>query len=304
MQTRLTPELVLYGYQHGVFPMADPDDDNAVYWYRPEQRGILPLDAFYVPQNLARLVRQEHFDVASNRDFPAVIRACANRRTTWISEEIIDTYTALHRWGYAHSVECRQDGVLVGGLYGVALGGAFFGESMFHRVDNASKVALVHLVRRLRSGGFVLLDTQYVTDHLKQFGVVEIPDAEYEHRLAEALGVEARWVSGAVERMPELKLCDGTIVSYTVTLVRPRSYPDLEKDLAVEKQLRRRLRSSGSSGFRQIGTGWHRPGRTLRWRARCATQRAQLRSLGWHGVLRALGEGDDPSGPSGFPRRK
>ena len=200
MQNRLTPELVLYGYQHGVFPMADPDDDDAVYWYRPERRGVLSLDAFYVPQNLARLVRRACFDVVSDRDFPAVIRACAKRSTTWISEEIIDTYTALHRWGYAHSVECWQDGVLVGGLYGVAIGGVFFGESMFHRVDNASKVALVHLVRRLRAGGFVLLDTQYVTDHLKQFGVVEISGAQYERRLAEALGGEARWV-GEGERV-------------------------------------------------------------------------------------------------------
>ena len=131
MKNRLTPDLVLYGYQHGVFPMADPGDDNEVYWYRPERRGILPLDAFYVPRNLARLVRQGRFEVASDRDFAAVIRACADRSTTWISEEIIDTYTALHRWGYAHSVECRQDGVLVGGLYGVALGGVCFGEAVF-----------------------------------------------------------------------------------------------------------------------------------------------------------------------------
>ena len=196
MPNRLTPELVLYGYQHGVFPMADPDDADAVYWYRPERRGVLPLDAFYVPRNLARLVRRRCFEVVSDRDFSAVIRACANRSTTWISEEIIEAYTALHRWGYAHSVECWQDGVLVGGLYGVALGGAFFGESMFHRVSNASKVALVHLVERLRTGGFVLLDTQYVTEHLKQFGAVEISGALYEHRLAEALGVEAHWGEG------------------------------------------------------------------------------------------------------------
>ena len=200
MQNRLTAELVLYGYQHGVFPMADPDDGNAVYWYRPEQRGILPLDAFYVPHNLARLVRQNRFEVVTDRDFPAVIRACAHRETTWISEEIIDAYTALHRWGYAHSVECWQDDALVGGLYGVTLGGVFFGESMFHRAANASKVALVHLVRRLRLGGYVMLDTQYVTDHLKQFGVIEIPCAEYERRLVEALQVKARWIDtpGAV----------------------------------------------------------------------------------------------------------
>jgi leucyl/phenylalanyl-tRNA--protein transferase len=193
MRPQLTPELVLYGYQHGVFPMADPDDD-AIYWFRPEQRGVMPLDGFHIPKNLARLVRQERFEVASDRNFPAVIRACAARPTTWISDEIVEVYGVLHAWGYAHSVECWQEGALVGGLYGVTLGGAFFGESMFHRVSNASKVALVHLVWRLRAGGFVLLDTQYITEHLARFGAVEIPDAEYERRLAEALRIDAHWV--------------------------------------------------------------------------------------------------------------
>ena len=194
MLHQLTPELVLYGYQHGVFPMADPDEDDEIYWFRPEHRGVLPLDGFHVPKNLARLVRQERFEVVSDRDFPAVIRACAARSTTWISDEIVEIYEVLHQWGYVHSVECWQEGVLVGGLYGVTLGGAFFGESMFNRVSDASKVALVHLVRRLQAGGFVLLDTQYNTEHLNQFGVVEIPCAEYERRLARALRVEARWV--------------------------------------------------------------------------------------------------------------
>lgn len=194
MPHQLTPELVLYGYQHGVFPMADPDEDDEIYWFRPEHRGVLPLDGFHVPKNLARLVRQERFEVVSDRDFPAVIRACAARTTTWISDEIVEIYEVLHQWGYVHSVECWQEGVLVGGLYGVTLGGAFFGESMFNRVSDASKVALVHLVRRLQAGGFVLLDTQYNTEHLNQFGVVEIPCAEYERRLARALRVEARWM--------------------------------------------------------------------------------------------------------------
>ncbi len=192
MQPSLTPERLLHGYQQGIFPMADPDDD-VVYWFRPRRRGVLPLDALHVPKNLARLLRRHPFDLAADRDFEAVIRACAERPATWISEEIIAAYTALHRWGYAHSVECRQDGRLVGGLYGVALRGAFFGESMFHRVRDASKVALVDLVRRLRRGGFVLLDVQYVTPHLQQFGVVEISDFEYERRLAHALTVEALW---------------------------------------------------------------------------------------------------------------
>ena len=192
MTQHLSPEHLLYGYQHGIFPMADPHDGQ-VYWYRPTRRAILPLDAFHVPKNLRKRVRQGVFEVTTDRAFEAVMRACADRSETWISEEIIAAYTALHRLGFAHSVECRHDGALVGGLYGVALGGAFFGESMFHRATDASKVALVHLVRRLRRGGYALLDVQYTTPHLQQFGVVEIPAATYERRLAEALMLDARW---------------------------------------------------------------------------------------------------------------
>jgi leucyl/phenylalanyl-tRNA---protein transferase len=189
----LTPDALLYAYRHGVFPMADPSDADAIYWYAPDPRTILPIDRFHVPKNLAKLVRQQRFEVVSDRDFEGVIRACADRITTWISEEIASAYCQLHRLGHAHSVECRQDGRLVGGLYGVVLGGAFFGESMFSRARDASKVALVHLVRRLREGGFVLLDTQFTTPHLQQFGVVEISRADYERRLAAALQVEAAW---------------------------------------------------------------------------------------------------------------
>ncbi len=188
----LTPDLLVHAYRGGVFPMGDPRT-GAVDWYAPDPRGVLPLDAFHVPKTLARLVRRERFEVTVDRDFEAVLRACADREHTWITEEIICGYTALHRHGYAHSVECRQAGRLVGGLYGVALGGAFFGESMFYRVSGASKVALVHLVRRLRRGGFVLLDTQYATPHLKRFGAVEVPRADYERRLARALRTEVRW---------------------------------------------------------------------------------------------------------------
>ncbi len=193
MSHELTPELLLYGYREGLFPMADPEEGDAVYWFAPDPRAVLPLEAFHVPKNLARLVRQERFEVTADRDFEAVMRACADRPETWISEEIIQAYVALHRLGYAHSIECRQDGALVGGLYGVALGGAFFGESMFHRMRDASKVALVHLVRRLRAGGFVLLDTQYTTPHLARFGVVEIPRTQYERLLHTALAVPAHW---------------------------------------------------------------------------------------------------------------
>ena len=193
METELTPQLLLYAYQQGVFPMADSHESPIVYWYSPDPRAILPLDAFHVPKTLAKLVRQQRFEIASDRAFEEVMRRCSKRADTWISEEIIQAYVALHRLGYAHSVECWQEGELVGGLYGVALGGAFFGESMFHRVRDASKVALVHLVERLRRGGYVLLDTQYTTPHLARFGVVEISREEYHRRLQVALTVPAVW---------------------------------------------------------------------------------------------------------------
>ncbi len=193
----LTPDLLLYAYRRGLFPMADPDEDDAVYWFAPDPRGILPLGGFHVSKNLAKLVRGHRFEVTTDRAFGTVVRACAapapGRETTWISDEVVAAYTALHRLGFGHSVECWAEGQLVGGLYGVALGGAFFGESMFHRARDASKVALVHLVRRLRRGGFRLLDVQFVTPHLAGFGAVEVPRAGYERRLAEALAVEASW---------------------------------------------------------------------------------------------------------------
>ena len=191
--TDLTPELLLRAYQVGLFPMADAGEGGAIYWYAPDPRTVLPLDGFHVSKNLAKLVRRGRFEVTSDQAFESVIRACADREETWISEEIIAAYTALHRLGYAHSVECWQGGALAGGLYGVALGGAFFGESMFHRARDASKVALVHLVRQLRRGGFRLLDTQFTTEHLKRFGAIEIPRRVYERRLADALAVEAAW---------------------------------------------------------------------------------------------------------------
>lgn len=192
----LTPELLLHGYARGIFPMADADDGE-VRWYAADPRAVLPLDGLHVPKSLARVVRQGAFGVTTDRAFEAVMRACAEpapgRETTWISEELVGAYVALHEAGYAHSVECWKNGALVGGLYGVALGGAFFGESMFHRARDASKVALVHLVEQLRAGGFVLLDVQFQTPHLARFGVEEVPRRAYERRLAAALAVEARW---------------------------------------------------------------------------------------------------------------
>ncbi|RMH63176.1 MAG: leucyl/phenylalanyl-tRNA--protein transferase [Bacteroidetes bacterium] len=189
----LTPERLLHAYANGLFPMADPDEEDAVYWFAPDPRGILPLDAFHVPRSVARLVRQERFEVTADEAFGAVIRACADREETWLSAELIAAYERLHDLGHAHSIECWHGGELAGGLYGVALGGAFFGESMFHRVRDASKVALVHLVQRLRRGGFVLLDTQYRTEHLARFGGIEIPREDYLRRLWQALRVAASW---------------------------------------------------------------------------------------------------------------
>ncbi len=188
----LTPEMLLRAYACGLFPMAEARDDPEIFWVDPDMRGIIPLDRFHVPRRLARKVRQGIFEIAVDRATPAVIRACAeDRDETWINDEIIALYTALAEMGHVHSVECWREDALVGGLYGVALGGAFFGESMFSRATDASKIALVHLVARLRRGGFRLLDTQFVTPHLETFGAIEIPRARYHALLRKALTVEA-----------------------------------------------------------------------------------------------------------------
>ncbi len=177
--------------------MADSDDGNRISWYAPDPRAILPLDGLHISRSLARTVRQEKFEVGVDRAFQEVMRMCAapmpGREETWISEELIDAYTELHRRGYGRSVECRRNGELVGGVYGIAIGGAFFGESMFSRDRDASKVALVHLVQRLRAGRFELLDVQMNTPHLARLGVVLIPRTTYEIRLAHALTITADW---------------------------------------------------------------------------------------------------------------
>ena len=176
---RLDPETLLTAYAQGVFPMSDRD--GAIRWYTADPRGILPLDAFHVPHTLATLVRQNAFEVRVNCDFEATMRGCMSNRSegSWISEELIAAYKRLHEMGFAHSVETWRDDQLAGGLYGVSLGGAFFGESMFHRVRDASKVALVHLVNRLNDRGYELLDTQASTEHLRRFGCIDIPARDY-----------------------------------------------------------------------------------------------------------------------------
>jgi leucyl/phenylalanyl-tRNA---protein transferase len=190
---RLTPDILIAGYCQGLFPMAD--DDGTISWYDPHPRAIIPLDAFHVPKRLGRRVRNGGFEIRVDYDFHAIMAACAEPRPghdgTWIAPQMIDAYVALHDLGFAHSVETWRDGRLVGGLYGVAIRGLFAGESMFSRATDASKVALVHLVERLRRGGFTLLDSQYIVGtHMLQFGTVEIPRAEYKRRLRDALMVE------------------------------------------------------------------------------------------------------------------
>src|ERR1700752_1822924 len=191
----ITPEVLLKAYACGIFPMAESADDPALYWIEPEARGIIPLEGFHVPSRLARTVRSDRFTVVANRDFDAVIDGCAEGKTgrnhTWINGRIRRLYRGLFDIGHCHTIEVYDGDVLAGGLYGVSLGSTFFGESMFHRARDASKIALVHLVARLRAGGFRLLDTQFVTDHLKTFGAVEVPRKQYHKLLAEALTGEA-----------------------------------------------------------------------------------------------------------------
>jgi len=199
----VTPELLLRAYAAGLFPMAESADSRELFWFDPPLRGILPLEGFHVPRRLRRTVRRRPYRIAYDTDFEGVVAGCAeptpDRPKTWINGEILGLYSRLFALGYAHSVECWSDEPedggprLVGGLYGVALRGAFFGERMFIRATDASKIALVHLVALLRDGGFRLLDTQFMTDHLARFGGVEIPQADYKDRLDDALGVVGRF---------------------------------------------------------------------------------------------------------------
>ncbi|MBB5045881.1 leucyl/phenylalanyl-tRNA--protein transferase [Rhodopseudomonas rhenobacensis] len=191
----ITPEVLLRAYACGIFPMAESIDDPTLFWVEPERRGIIPLDGFKVASRLARTVRSDTFTVSVDRAFAEVIDGCAapqpGREDTWINRRIRELYIGLHQLGHCHSVEVWQDRELVGGLYGVNLGRAFFGESMFHRARDASKVALVHLVARLIEGGFVLLDTQFVTEHLRSFGATEVPRRRYRAMLDVAITGEA-----------------------------------------------------------------------------------------------------------------
>lgn len=195
---KITPQLLIKAYSCGLFPMAESADDPEVFWVEPEIRGVIPLDQFHTPKSLAKTCRQDRFDIRFDTAFGAVIDGCAEpgpgRKKTWINKTIRDLYLELHGLGHAHSIEAWRNDMLVGGLYGVSLRGAFFGESMFSRERDASKVCLVHLVKRLRQNGFVLLDTQFTTDHLKRFGALDIPKETYDSMLSEAMMIEASFV--------------------------------------------------------------------------------------------------------------
>ena len=195
LMMEITPQVLLKAYACGIFPMAEAADDPGLFWVEPEMRGIIPLDSFHVPRRLARTVRQQPYEVRVDNAFSEVIRLCAedtpDRPQTWINSRIAQLYNDLYRMGHCHCVECWLGDELVGGLYGVRLGGAFFGESMFSRARDASKIALVHLVERMKAGGFQLLDTQFNTAHLSQFGAIDIPKRRYEQLLDEALMIDA-----------------------------------------------------------------------------------------------------------------
>lgn len=187
----LTSDIILKAYQLGVFPMSESRDDPNVFWVDPRYRGVIPLDGFHISRSLAKCIRKTDFRIAVDEDFAATIEACAERSETWISDTIFDLYCQLHDLGHAHSIEVRDESGLVGGVYGICLGAAFFGESMFSRRKNASKIALAFLVDKLRQSGFQLFDTQFITPHLRRLGAVEITRAEYHERLDAALAVPA-----------------------------------------------------------------------------------------------------------------
>ena len=202
MTHQITPDLLLKAYAMGVFPMAEGRDDPVVHWVDPRRRGVFPLEGFHISRSLAKVIRQGRFSVTTDRDFAGVVRACADRPETWINDEIFSLYTALHAMGRAHSLEVWQGDQLVGGVYGVVLGAAFFGESMFSRTTDASKLALAYLIHRLRAGGFTLFDTQFLTPHLASLGAIEIPRSAYHKRLEAALHATAEFNPAGYQPLP------------------------------------------------------------------------------------------------------
>ena len=202
MTAKITPEILLRAYAMGVFPMAEGRADATIHWVDPRRRGVFPLEGFHISRSLARRILRGDYSVTVDRDFAGVLEGCADRPETWINTEIHGLYTALHRAGHAHSLEVWQDGALIGGVYGVVLGAAFFGESMFSRRTDASKLALAWLMHRLRAGGFRLFDTQFLTAHLASLGAIEISRAEYQARLTEALQHKASFAPEGYQPLP------------------------------------------------------------------------------------------------------
>jgi leucyl/phenylalanyl-tRNA--protein transferase len=196
-EVELTPELILRAYQAGIFPMAEDASSDALFWVSPQQRGVIPLDAFHISKSLRKTLKTHNYSIKVDTDFAATIEGCATagteRDSTWINPAIRSLYGQLFDSGYVHTVEVWEGPELVGGLYGVSIGAAFFGESMFHRKTDCSKIAMAHLLTRLQAGNYRLLDTQFITDHLRTFGGIEIPREDYEVRLADALGHQADW---------------------------------------------------------------------------------------------------------------
>ncbi|WP_428545622.1 leucyl/phenylalanyl-tRNA--protein transferase [Profundibacter sp.] len=191
MPNPITAETLLHAYASGVFPMAESREDDELFWVDPHFRGIFELDNFHISRSLARHIRQEPFQIRTNTAFMPVVHACADRTETWINAKLLELNEQLHLMGFAHSLEIWEGNELVGGVYGLAIGGAFFGESMFSRRTNASKIALAYLIHRLRSGGFTLFDTQFITPHLASLGAIEIPRDDYRERLESALSLDA-----------------------------------------------------------------------------------------------------------------
>ncbi len=199
---KITPELLLQGYASGVFPMSEGIDDPDIFWVDPQMRGIFPLDNFHVSRSLTRTIKRAPYQVTVDQHFQDVVHACADRDETWINTEIFDLYTQLHNLGFAHSIEVMDGNALIGGLYGVTLASAFFGESMFSRRTDTSKIALTYLVARLNYGGFTLLDTQFQTDHLRSLGAQEITRDDYRDRLANALEISADFYKLPTDTQP------------------------------------------------------------------------------------------------------
>ena len=215
----ITPQVLLRAYACGIFPMAETADDPNLFWVEPDMRGVLPLDDFHIPKSLKKKMRNTHMKIFMDRDFQAVIEACSQtntaRKETWINPKIKELYCALHEMGHANSVEVYDKEELVGGLYGVRLGRAFFGESMFSRKTDASKIALVHLVAQMKKSGFILLDTQFTTQHLERFGVIEIPKNEYQFMLEEALIGESKFDKTGYQLVDGGAISDSCLQSFS-----------------------------------------------------------------------------------------